>query len=99
MRLMCRALERGGDVGVRALGPERKMPGSLFRVGKKLCQPAVQCAALGHGGFGVDAGGEQRVGETDVLPVQLDDVPLDGGREPVSGASTDGLAHQLEGGI
>ena len=43
VRLMCRALEGGGDVGVRALGPERKMPGSLFRVGEKLCQPAVQC--------------------------------------------------------
>ena len=75
------------------------MPCALLRVGKKLRQAAMEPAALGSRGLGVDSGGKQRMGEADALPVQFDDMCLEGRREPVGGPSTDGAVHQLERGL
>ena len=66
---------RSSAAATSASGPsaaEREMAGALLRVGKKLRQAAVERAALVAAGLGVHAGGEQRMGEADAVPVQLD---------------------------
>ena len=37
------------------------------------------------------------MGEADAFPVELDHVAVEGGREPLAGSSSGGVAHELEG--
>ena len=91
-----RVRERGRDVLVRTGRSQGHVPGSLLRVRQNLCQAAMDRAALARVGLGVHTRGEQRMGEADAVPVELDHVAGDGGREPIAGSSSGSVPHELE---
>ena len=59
------------------------MPGALLGVGEELRQAAMERAALAAGCRGVHAGREQRMGEANAIPLELDHMRGERRRQPL----------------
>ena len=67
-----RVIELVGDVGVGALDREREVHRVLLLADRARCEQGVQLAAALRADVGVDAGGEQRMGEGQPPPADLE---------------------------
>ena len=76
-------LEGMRNVGIRSVGRESEVAGALVRVGDELCETPVELAAPDRVKAPVRGRGEQRVGEADVVVLELDHLGVERGSECV----------------
>ena len=91
----CRAIERRRDVGVGAACGERQIAGVLLSLGD-LAQPSVQGAPIRRSKTPGDTRGQEWVGETDALTIQLEHAGCERVAEPLAvGERLDQLRRRL----